>query len=227
MGGVDITNQLRGVYQIDWFIRNRKFWWSMLFWSIGVLLTNAYKVYLQVCDEENVTPQYKQQYDFRKAIAEYWIDPELIEKETFQGAMLNRFESPSASMMSSSMMSPITNPDFDSVTASTKNYSLKSVKVSDSSLNAKNGALRCRLDRTLDHLPTNTSNDLSRECALHGWAVGPKGGSGSRKKTYMRCATCNVHLCTDCYADFHRIPELLSLKTQYSNKYSQEKKRNR
>ena len=55
----------------------------MLFWSIGVLLTNAYKVYLQVCEEEKVNPQYKKQYKFREAIAEYWIDPDLIEKETF------------------------------------------------------------------------------------------------------------------------------------------------
>ena len=115
-------------------------------------------------------------------------------------------------MISSSLMSPITNPDFESGTGgSTGNGSLRSVKVTNASLNPKNGVLRCRLDRTLDHLPTNTSNKQSRECALHGWAVGPKGGSGSRKKTYMRCATCNVHLCTDCYADFLRIPELLSL----------------
>ena len=88
----------------------------MVHWSIGVLLTNAYKVR---------SPQYKQQCEFRKTIAEYWIDPELIEKKQFQGAMVNRFESTSASMMSSSMISPIKNPDFDSVTAGTRNCSLK------------------------------------------------------------------------------------------------------
>ena len=135
--------------------------------------------------------------------------------------MVNRYESPSVSMMSSSMMSPITSPDFDSVTNSSRNLSLQSVKVTNGSLHPQNGALRCRLDRTLDHLPTNTCNKQPRECALHGWA------SGSRKKTYLRCATCNVHLCIDCYAEFHRIPELLSLKTQYHNKYSREKKRQR
>ena len=66
----------------------------MVHWSIGVLLTNAYKVYLQVCKEEKVNPQYKQQYKFVKAIAEYWIEPDLIKKEIFQGTMVNRFESP-------------------------------------------------------------------------------------------------------------------------------------
>ena len=86
MGGVDISDQLRGVYRCDRFVRNRKWWWSLLFWSNGVLLTNSYKLYLRVCKEEGVkVPQYKEQYQFRKAIAEYWINPELIQKEAYQG----------------------------------------------------------------------------------------------------------------------------------------------
>ena len=31
MGDVDLADQLRGVYRIDRFVRNRKWWWSMLF----------------------------------------------------------------------------------------------------------------------------------------------------------------------------------------------------
>ena len=81
MGGVDIADQLIGVYWCDSFVRNRKWWWSLLFWSIGVLLTNSYKLYLCVCKEDGVKVlQYKEQYQFRKAIAEYWINPELIQK---------------------------------------------------------------------------------------------------------------------------------------------------
>ena len=65
MEDVDIADQLRtrGVYQMDIWVRNRKWWWSMLFWSLGVLLTNAYnKVYLsKLCKEEGVEPMYKEQ----------------------------------------------------------------------------------------------------------------------------------------------------------------------
>lgn len=46
MGGVDIANKLRGVYWLDWWICNRKWWWSIMFWAIGVLLTNSYIVYV-------------------------------------------------------------------------------------------------------------------------------------------------------------------------------------
>ena len=48
---------------------------------MGALLTNYYKLYLQMCKEEGVTPRYKEQYQFRKAIAEYWINPELVTSE--------------------------------------------------------------------------------------------------------------------------------------------------
>ena len=48
MGHVDVSDQLRGSYHIDWWVRNRKWWWSMFFWGVGVLLTNAYVVYRKV-----------------------------------------------------------------------------------------------------------------------------------------------------------------------------------
>jgi hypothetical protein len=49
MGHVDVADKLRGSYRINIWIRNRKWWWSFLFWSIGgTLLTNSYKVYIKV-----------------------------------------------------------------------------------------------------------------------------------------------------------------------------------
>ena len=75
MGDVDVANQLRGVYRLDRRARNRKWWWSMLFWYMGVLLKNSYKFYLKMCKEEGVKTWYKDKYQFRKAISEYWINP--------------------------------------------------------------------------------------------------------------------------------------------------------
>ena len=48
MGGVDLSDQLRGTYRIYKGVRNRKWWWSILFWSIGVMITNTYVIYLHV-----------------------------------------------------------------------------------------------------------------------------------------------------------------------------------
>ena len=46
MGSVDPVDQLRGSYRLDTSIRNRKWWWSIMFWSIGVMLTNSYIMYV-------------------------------------------------------------------------------------------------------------------------------------------------------------------------------------
>ena len=42
MGNVGVYDQLRGVYRLDRWVRNRKWWWSMMFCYMGVLLTNSY-----------------------------------------------------------------------------------------------------------------------------------------------------------------------------------------
>ena len=82
MGSVDVADQLRGVYRLDRFVRNQKWWWIILFWSLGVLQTDAYKLYLSVCEDAGVSLAYKQQCEFKKVITEYCVNPELISSET-------------------------------------------------------------------------------------------------------------------------------------------------
>ena len=54
MGGVDPADQLRRNYFIDKEVRNRKWWWSILFWSVGVMITNAYVIYLRANLENGI-----------------------------------------------------------------------------------------------------------------------------------------------------------------------------
>ena len=54
MGGVDLAYQQRGTYCIDKGLRNRKWWWYILFWSIGVMITNAYVIYFHVNLENGI-----------------------------------------------------------------------------------------------------------------------------------------------------------------------------
>ena len=65
-----------------------------------VLLKGSYKLYLQVFKEEGVKPRYKEQYQFRKAIAEYWINPELVTSEKESKKRKIEFEIPSPSTLS-------------------------------------------------------------------------------------------------------------------------------
>ena len=54
MGGVDLADQLWGTYCIDKGVQNGKWWRSILFWSISVMITNAYVIYLHVNLENGI-----------------------------------------------------------------------------------------------------------------------------------------------------------------------------
>ena len=59
MNSVDLADQLRNEYRPDakWW-RNKKWWWSIFLWLLGVVCTNAYLIMLKRCEEEGV-PQAK------------------------------------------------------------------------------------------------------------------------------------------------------------------------
>ena len=207
MGDVDIADQLRGVYRLDTWVRNRKWWWSMLFWSVGVLLTNAYKVYLRVNEDEgitSVTGGLLTHYEFRKAIAMYWINPEETERRSsIRSSPAKRllFQSPDT-------MSTMTNNDTPSSSITTPVYDPRGDKKQSASITNKTlserGALRCRMDRTLDHLPMVPNAKV--KCALHRWL-------GFRKEGQLLfCPECNINLCIGCYGIFHRCPNIVSMR---------------
>ncbi len=52
MNATDIADQLRGNYQPDRWIRQRKWWWSIFIWAIGVASVNAYHIYEVLWKEE-------------------------------------------------------------------------------------------------------------------------------------------------------------------------------
>jgi hypothetical protein len=52
MNSVDVADQLRNQYRPDHWMRNRKWWWSLFIWGLGVATTNTYKMYCSMYDEE-------------------------------------------------------------------------------------------------------------------------------------------------------------------------------
>ena len=88
-------------------------------------------------------------------------------------------------------------------------------KVSVGSLNPEKGALKRRLDDSLDHLPIRCplKSDNSKDiCQLHRFAHKLTTGKdnlppGSRANV-MYCATCGVSLCLPCYYLFHKTADL-------------------
>eukprot|EP00957_Ditylum_brightwellii_P034792 2636970-Ditylum_brightwellii.AAC.1 len=75
IGSVDLADQLCGKYHINNGVRNRK-WWSVMFWSIGVMLTNAFIMYVKVNEENGLEKKdLLLHHDFCKCIAMAWINP--------------------------------------------------------------------------------------------------------------------------------------------------------
>ena len=46
MGGVGIADNHRNYYSIYFRVRNRNLWRYIFFWDVGVILTNAYIIYI-------------------------------------------------------------------------------------------------------------------------------------------------------------------------------------
>ena len=52
MNSVDMADQLRNCYRFNHWFRNRKWWWSIFLWCLGVAATNAFIMYDRIFDEE-------------------------------------------------------------------------------------------------------------------------------------------------------------------------------
>ena len=72
MGHVDVSDQLRNQYRFDHWMRNRKWWWVIYFWALGVVFVNAYIIYVAVMIEAGQTKQLLSHHDFRAAVAIEW-----------------------------------------------------------------------------------------------------------------------------------------------------------
>ena len=81
MGILAVAYQSRGTHSVDHWLINRKFWWSLLFWELGFIITNAYVVCVSINKEEGVLNiKYKSWYEFRIAISLHWINTDSVKE---------------------------------------------------------------------------------------------------------------------------------------------------
>ena len=55
MGGFGIDDKSRNDYMIYFWVRKRKWWWCILFWDVGVILTNAYIIWRTLSSTKSAT----------------------------------------------------------------------------------------------------------------------------------------------------------------------------
>lgn len=209
MGNVDLADQLRGSYWLDKSIRNRKWWWAIMFWSIGVILTNAYIMYLKINMLEHGLEKndLMSHHDFRMAIALYWINPQEYLKDlaTSEPYTLSRKSSSTSTVSSISIDSSLP------VTHRNRKVKTGGHHVTDASLCPSTGTLRCRLNRNLDHKPASAGKRA--RCRLHWW-----GGIETQSKI-IACPTCSVSLCSKCYSLFHQEADLVGMKDRLKKRF--------
>ena len=228
MGNVDIADQLRGSYRVDHWIRNRKWWWSLWFWSLGVMLTNAYIMKCKVDMECGVDEKdLMSQHDFRKDVAEAWINPAEYAKEKGLKMTVTTNRKRKTITDADSSVSSVTMSTSSSVSSRRLKTSVslrrlftprpekRATAFTDDSL-SPNGQLKIRLNVAADHYPIPPSSTRAR-CALHRWV------DNESLKQVMKCTTCNVHLCIQCYKLYHTVPDLISIKQHLKKKYDTNK----
>ena len=196
MGHVDVSDQLRNNYRFDHWLRNTKWWWSIFYWGLGVMLVNAYVVYTAFLKEQGVLQKNMlTHYNFRKAVALAWISPE----EYYQASKNTNATTPPAP-------------------SSNKKKLKRTEFFTDHSVAAAGKLTVTRMNTYLQHLPVPPNSERSR-CGMHRWL------GIDMQKDVMTCKSCNVNLCLRCYEGFHTIVDLPGMKAQPKAFYEKNEKK--
>ena len=208
MNDNDIANQLWLVYRIMRFQRNNKWWWSLFLRGYEVSMVNLYVMMKRYCEMKGV-PVLWNHHDWNEAIGyahldphEYWPRRKSPHSTTTEGTVAT---------VSTAAVSTTKQPKLN-----TKGKPIlpRGPRVDSSALLPTRGSLKCRLDHDTRIHMSEPPLTLNTNCALHRWAhkeTHPatkekernSKPSGSRSHV-MHCAACDVHLCLNCWALFHK-----------------------
>ena len=78
-GGADISNQICGSYRFDHWLRNLKWWQSIFWWGVQVLMVNYYKCYCKYHKGIQETPM--NHYEYQKMIVLFWLDKKYFDNK--------------------------------------------------------------------------------------------------------------------------------------------------
>ena len=223
MNYVDMADQLRNQYRSDHWLRNRKWWWAFLIWSIGVSATNAWKMYDVMYNTARGNgehlPMKWTHRDFLVQLAYDLIFPQQTKLHLQE--LRDQDARTAVSSVSSSRTGSL--DAFENMTApSLKRYDFSCDSGVDSFLKEvpperltrqkiEKGYFANRLDG-LRHATAESSKDRLVRCqyCYFLWNSTHKkeeafGNMRQNRRGARRCLVCNVNLCERCENEFHDI----------------------
>ena len=157
---------------------------------------NLFVIYKRTLEEAGSKPV--SHYEYQKAVALAWIDPDKFGSDV-------GYNTPTDNKESLSTISRSAGGEHGSVDSATGK---RKIYLTNRSLDPQKGSLCHRLNRQ-NHWPSLPPRDQSGQvttCNLHRWACGAK----CQKHAFVAyCEECNVVLCTDqCFRIFHEVWDL-------------------
>jgi hypothetical protein len=229
MNSTDIADQLRNSYRPDHWLRNRKWWWAIFLWAIGVAQVNAFRIYCEMYDDAKRQKRYvlPKKWSHREFVYELVLDLMSCTKTTrtrkrtrSDDEHSQSFQAPSSTRSGSSFGISASNnnddddddDDVDDFECDTgiaralqkyKPFSITHQRMKD-----------CFFSRRFDGkqhpslAATNTTCQYCRFLYWHDFSEAQQQANQLRdqnRKHVRRCLVCNVNLCPSCELEFHGI----------------------
>jgi hypothetical protein len=223
MNSVDVADQLRGVYRPDHWMWNRKWWWAIWLWGLGVARTNAYKIYQVMYDEElkkngleSVPPQWTHARFIEELVYDLMFPDETAkhlallkanEDSTFASSVRSTRQFSFYGTNAPKVPCDLTNADGIDEYLNT----VKPNRISQRRLEGK--FFTYRLDGQRHCTVPARYNDMCQLC-FYTWNHEFDDNQRSEKKNkykrrnrdrVSRCLVCNVNLCQACELKFHGV----------------------
>ena len=207
MGGVDLADQLRLQYRPERWMRQPKWWWSIFLWGLGIAVTNAYVLYCKTYErEEERRARLKMKFDQKMTPKlTHFAFLEMLGLQLVWPDEYLKPETCTVSVTSSSRSSRGKRRFREGSTISSTcsiHETIKKKKSDTIKLEKLDVHFPSRKDGSFHPIVTARVGVVCQMCNHF------KDKKGARKKTLLgvvKCAKCNIHLCSACFNEFHGV----------------------
>lgn len=196
MNNVDRADQLRGSYRPDHFTRQRKWWWSIFNWLLGIAMTNSYILYKRVLQAGGKRPLSHRRY-IESVVAE--LCARVHERRKIRQGRIMPPDSSNSNWQTGKRKRSSTGSSGSAGKSGTTSQSSRAPKLTLNLLDSCG-----RLNRDLNHflVPIIGSDDVRKRCQ---YCKHLRRKQVTAKAT---CSNCKISLCLECWSPFHGVEQL-------------------